>query len=36
MTTAGWIFMLGSLGAVLILVSFCYFRVFKGSNKTRD
>ena len=27
MTTAGWIFMLGSISVVLGLVIFCYWRV---------
>lgn len=28
MTTAGWIFMLGSITIVVSLVSYCYYRVF--------
>jgi hypothetical protein len=27
MTTEGWIFMFGSIGFVVSLVGFCYFRV---------
>ncbi len=36
MTIAGWIFMLGSLSAVLTLTIFCYTRVLGGSDKTKD
>ncbi|HWL94577.1 MAG TPA: hypothetical protein VNT79_13725 [Phycisphaerae bacterium] len=27
MTTSGWIFMLASLGFVLVLVGYCFYRV---------
>ena len=32
MTTAGWIFMLGSISLVLTLVGFCYHRVLTRSD----
>ena len=32
MTTAGWIFMLGSVAAVVSLVSFCYARVLRQED----
>ena len=33
MTTAGWIFMLGSISVVLLLVGFCYYRVLMGPGE---
>ena len=33
MTLAGWIFMLGSIGVVCGLVTFCYSRVLGGSDE---
>jgi hypothetical protein len=32
MTTAGWIFMLGSIGVVVSLVAFCYTRVLRQED----
>ena len=37
MTPLGWIFMLASIGSVLSLVTFCYYRVLtKPSNEERE
>ena len=35
MTTGGWIFMLTSVGLVLGLVGFCFYRVLAGSGTRR-
>ena len=32
MTSAGWIFMVGSIGVVLALVIFCYWRVLNSPD----
>ena len=34
MTTAGWIFMLASLGFVLVLTFYCFFRVLSKPAAT--
>ncbi|HMQ16629.1 MAG TPA: hypothetical protein PKC49_11710 [Phycisphaerae bacterium] len=34
MTTGGWIFMLASIGFVLGLVSFCYYRVLNPTTNS--
>lgn len=33
MTVAGWIFMLGSIGAVIGLVAFCYAKVLNAPEE---
>ena len=35
MTAGGWIFMLTSVGFVLGLVGFCFYRVLSGSGTRR-
>jgi hypothetical protein len=34
MTAAGWIFMLGSIGGVLTLTTFCFYRVLARPQTT--
>ena len=34
MTTAGWIFMIGSITAVVSLLSFCFYRVLSKPSST--
>ena len=34
MTTGGWIFMLASIGFVVGLVSFCYYRVLHSTTNS--
>ena len=34
MTAAGWVFMLGSIGGVIGLVSFCFYRVLTKPQTT--
>ncbi len=34
MTTGGWIFMLTSIGIVLALVTFCFYRVLRQPSTT--
>ena len=36
MTAAGWAFMLISIGAVLSLVSFCYYKLLTGKESSND
>jgi len=36
MTLAGWIFMVVSIGAVVALVSYCYYRVLTTSINRDD
>ena len=35
MTTAGWLFMVGSLTTVVCLVSFCFYRVLTRPSATK-
>ena len=35
MTTAGWIFMIGSLSSVLCLIGFCFSRVLAKPSSTK-
>ena len=34
MTTGGWIFMIGSITAVVSLISFCFYRVLTHEHST--
>lgn len=36
MTTGGWIFMIGSISAVISLLVFCFYRVLRKPSSTDD